>query len=64
MTVHPRSLPSCPLASQSGHVPVEVPGLAYYSTGADLTAPVRPQVQLSIEAQALDQMFGYYSQPD
>ena len=64
MTVHPRSLPSRPLTSQSGRAPAEVPGLAYYSTLAALKVPAMPQVRLSAEVQALDQMFGYYTQPD
>jgi hypothetical protein len=64
MIVHPRPLPSRPLASLVGRVPSEVPGLAYYSTLVALKEPVRPALRLSAEDQALDLMFGYYTPQD
>lgn len=64
MTVHPRSRPTRPPALHPGHGPAEVPGLAYSSAVTSLQAPTRPRVRLSAEAEALELMFGYYTQPD
>lgn len=60
MTLHPRPLPR-----NSGQIPAEVPGLAYYT--ASPAKPVRIGIEKaapSAAAEALAAMFGYYTPQD
>ena len=57
MTVHPRPQS---FAAPSGRVAAEVPGLAYYSAHNVALLDKQPKVIATVEAQALEQMFGYF----